>query len=111
MKPLINYDDFAKLDLRVGEVVSVEEVVESEKLMKLVVDFGSEIGQKVIFSGIKKWYTASSVLNKKFIFVVNLEPKKFPFGESYGMILAVDTDKKPLLLNIKKNVTNGSTIK
>ncbi len=111
MKPLINYDDFAKLDLRVGEVIDVTDVTESEKLLKLTVDFGPEIGQKVIFSGIKKWYTASSVLNKKFIFVVNLEPKKFPFGESYGMILAVDTDKKPLLLNIKKNVTNGSTIK
>ncbi len=110
MKPLINYDDFAKLDLRVGEVVSVEEVVESEKLMKLVVDFGSEIGQKVIFSGIKKWYTVASLLNKKFIFCVNLAPKEFKFGQSYGMILGAGETEASLCI-LDKNLENGTAIK
>jgi methionyl-tRNA synthetase len=110
MKPLINFDDFSKLDLRVGEVVDVKDVTDSQKLLRLTVDFGAEIGQKTIFSGIKKWYTAASLINKKYIFIVNLEPKKFPFGESQGMILAIDTDKKPILLNVKKNITNGSAI-
>ena len=110
MKPLITIDDFEKTDLRVGEVVDATDVTESQKLLKLKVDFGPELGIKTIFSGIKKWYTAASLINKKYIFIVNLEPKKFPFGESQGMILAIDTDKKPLLLNVKKNITNGSAI-
>lgn len=117
MKPQITIEDFAKLDLRVGEIVDVTNVTESQKLLKLKVDFGPELGIKTILSGIKKWYTAASLINKKYIFIVNLEPKKFPFGESQGMILAclpagraVDTDKKPILLNVKKNITNGLAI-
>ena len=118
IKPQVTIDDLAKLDLRVGEVIDVKDITDSQKLLELKVNFGEELGIKTIFSGIKKWYTAASLVNKKFLFIVNLEPKKFPFGESQGMILAVDTDKKPfgtaqgkpILLNVKKNVTNGSTI-
>ena len=69
MKSQIDFEDFEKLDLRVGEVREVGEVEGSNKLLKLTVDFGPEIGQKTIFSGIKKWYTADSIKNRKFIFI------------------------------------------
>lgn len=72
----------------------------SEKPLKLQVDFGSEIGPKTIFSGIKKWYTTDSIKDRKFIFVVNLAQKEFKFGISEAVLYSFD-----------KNVTNGSTIK
>ncbi len=90
------------------------DVTESQKLLKLKVDFGLEIGQKTIFSGIKKWYTAASLVNKKFIFIVNLAPRAFKIGEteqmSQGMILAADSNDDVVLLIPDKNAANGSKI-
>lgn len=107
MKPQITIDDLSKLDMRVGEVVAAEEVEESNKLLKLTVDFGDFT--RIIYSGIKKWYTADSLLNKKFIFVVNLAPKEFKFGVSEGMILAAG-DEEAVLYNFDKDIKNGTAI-
>ncbi|MBI3887718.1 hypothetical protein HY310_01470 [Candidatus Microgenomates bacterium] len=93
-----------------GEVVNVEEVEGSEKLFKLTVDFGDELGIKTIFSGIRKWYNTTSLLNKKFIFCVNLAPIEFKFGVSEGMILGAG-DQEASLCILDKELTSGTAIK
>lgn len=90
---MINFDDFAKIDLRVGTILEAEEVEGSEKLIKQIVDFG-ELGKKQVLSGIKKWYKPSQLVGKQFVYVFNLEPRKMMGLDSEGMILATDT-KKP----------------
>ncbi len=114
MKPAINYDDFDKLDIRIGEVREAEEVGGSEKLLKLTVDFGPEIGTKTIYSGIKKWYTPDSLLARKLIFIINLLPKKFKINgqefESEGMIIAADSNNEAVLYNFDKDVLSGSIV-
>ena len=88
MKDEVAFSDFQKLDLRVGRVVSADKVEGSTNLIRLEVDLGKECGVKKILSGIAKWYKPKQLLNKKFIFVVNLAPKKMMGEDSQGMILA-----------------------
>jgi methionyl-tRNA synthetase len=108
MKPIITFDDFAKLDLRVGTVVDCIDVEKSEKLLKLTVDFGEE-GTKTIFSGIKQWYQPDELKDKQFIFVINLEPRKMMNEFSEGMLLATDGEK-PEPLKAISEVPAGTTI-
>jgi methionine--tRNA ligase beta chain len=108
MKPIITYEDFAKLDLRVGTVINCEEKEGSDKLLRLTVDFGEE-GTRNILSGIKKWYKPSDLTGKQFIFVFNLAPRKMMGEDSEGMILAAD-GKKPLPLKPKSKAQNGAKI-
>lgn len=108
MKPVINYDDFAKLDLRVGTVINCEEKEGSEKLLRLTVDFGEE-GKRNILSGIKQWYKPSALIGKQFVFVFNLAPRKMMGEESQGMILAAD-GKKPLPLKPRAKTQPGAKI-
>jgi tRNA-binding protein len=98
-------DDFAKLELRVGEVIEATEVEGSEKLIKQVVDFG-ELGQRQILSGIKKWYKPEQLVGKQFIYIFNLEPRMMMGLESAGMLLATDTDK-PRPIKPTSKVPNG----
>ncbi len=110
MKPIITLEDFAKLDLRVGKVLKVEEKEGSEKLLRLTVDFGEE-GRRNILSGIKQWYKAEELENKQFIFAFNLEPRKMMGEESEGMILAAEGEEKPLPLQPLKETKLGATIR
>ena len=109
MKPTITIEDFAKLDLRVGTVISCEPKEGSVKLLRLHVDFGEE-GKRTILSGIAAWYKAEEMINKQFIFVFNLLPRKMMNEESQGMILAANGEK-PILLIPQEAITNGSTIR
>ena len=108
MKPIITYDDFDKLDLRVGTVINCEEKEGSEKLLRLTVDFGEE-GTRTIFSGIKQWYKPEDLKDKQFVFVFNLAPRKMMDEESQGMLLAADGEK-PLPLKPEENTQNGAKI-
>lgn len=92
MKPLISFDDFAKLDLRVGKITECEEKEGADKLLRLKVDFGEE-GTRTILSGIKEWYKPEDLKGKLFIFILNLEPRVIINEESQGMILAADGEK------------------
>jgi len=69
--PTIKIDDFAKLDIRIGKVVEAKEVEGSDKLLRCVVDFGEELGQRVIFSGIKKWYKPEEIEGKMLPYIIN----------------------------------------
>ena len=108
MKPEINYDDFAKLDLRVGTVVDCVDKEGSEKLLRLTVDFGEE-GTRNILSGIKQWYKPEDIKGKQFVFVFNLAPRKMMGEESEGMILAAD-GKKPNLIKPRSKAESGAQI-
>lgn len=109
MKPIITIEDFAKLDLRVGTVVGCEEKEDSDKLLRLTVDFGEEKTRNIL-SGIKQWYLPSDLIDKQFVFVFNLAPRRMMGEDSEGMILAAEGEKpEPLKPNDK--VKPGATIR
>ncbi|MCS7093698.1 MAG: methionine--tRNA ligase subunit beta [Candidatus Aenigmarchaeota archaeon] len=105
----VSYNDFSKIEMRVGRIVKVEEIEGSQKLYKLTVDFGNE--KKIAVSGIKQYYKPEDLLEKKFIFVTNLERRKIMGVESECMILAVEDGDKVVLIQPEKNVKEGSKIR
>ena len=107
MKDIIDFVDYSKIEVRVGKIVSAEVPEGSNKLIKFSVDFGEYT--KTIFSGIKEWYTPEELVGVKTMWVVNLAPKKTPFGDSEGMLFACDTkDGKPYILKISDDIEAGS---
>lgn len=111
LKPQIPFSDFSKLDLRVGKVIEAEEVEQSEKLIKLKVDLGEDYKVKTIFAGMKGIVKINDLVNKKFIFVANIEPRKMMNEESQGMMLASDFEGKPVLITIQDHVLEGTIIR
>jgi methionyl-tRNA synthetase len=108
-KTEIVYDDFAKLDLRVGTVKACEKVEKADKLLKLTIDLGSET--RTIVSGIALHYKAEEMVGKQVVVVVNLAPRKMKGIESQGMILtAEDSDGKLRLLKPEEAVSAGSSV-
>lgn len=113
---MITYDEFRKVDIRVGTVIKAEIPEWSHWVMKLTVDLGLEIGEKVCFSGIMKFFKPEDFVNKQFPFVINLEPKKVgPEGDfsEVMMIMAVEKDDEetpPVLFKLQKKVPNGSPV-
>lgn len=90
---MINIDDFKKIDIAVGEILSVEKIENSKKLLKLSVNLGEEKPRQII-SGIARYFPdESKLVGKKCMFVANLEPRMINGLESQGMILAVSTDE------------------
>ena len=75
MQNIISYDDFAKVDLRVGKIIKVEDIEGADKLYKLTVDLGKELGKRTVCAGIKKYYSKDELKNKKIIVVANLQPR------------------------------------
>ena len=104
---MISFDEFSKLELRVGTVVEASGVEGSEKLIKQIVDFGDE--KRQILSGIKKWYKPESLIGKQFVYVTNLEPRMMMGLESQGMLLAAG-DEKPAPLKPSKKVKPGTKV-
>lgn len=105
----IVYDDFAKLELRVGTVTACEKVEKADKLLKLTIDLGSET--RTIVSGIALHYMAGEMIGKQVVVVVNLVPRKMKGIESQGMILtAEDKDGKLRLLKPEEAVSPGSPV-
>jgi methionyl-tRNA synthetase len=107
---LINYDDFAKVEFRIGEIKEAQAVEGSEKLIRLVVDFGKELGERIVFSGIKKWYQLEELINKKTVFVINMVPKKIMGEESQAMIFGAENGDDMSILLLDKDLDNGSKV-
>ena len=88
----IEFDDFAKVDLRIAEIVTAEHVEGADKLLKLVLNLGKDkLGQDItrtVFSGIKSAYEPDKLVGMFTVVVANLKPRKMKFGMSEGMILA-----------------------
>jgi methionyl-tRNA synthetase len=110
MEGIITFDDFVKVDLRVGEIKDVEEIEGADKLWKLSVDLGEE--KRTICAGIKEYYSKEELMNKKIIVVVNLAPRKMRGIESQGMLLAASDKehKNVILISPEKDIENGSKI-
>lgn len=108
-KPEITYDDFAKLQFQVGEIISCEAVPKSKKLLCSQVRIGSQVRQ--ILSGIKAWYTPEEMVGKKVMIVTNLKPAKLAGMLSEGMILcAEDAEGNVVLMQPEKDVPAGAEI-
>jgi methionine--tRNA ligase beta chain len=107
----ITIDDFLKLDIRIGKVLTAEKISDSDNLLKLEVDFGNELGKRQIVSGIAKYYAPEYLIKKEFPFVINLEPRVLRGVESQGMIMAASFDRKPVLLPPQEEVPPGTVIK
>jgi len=108
-KTEITYDDFAKMDIRIGTILEAERVPKSDKLLKLKVDDGT--GQRQILSGIAKHFAPEDIIGKQVTFLANLAPRKMMGLESQGMILmAEDRDGSLSLIAPDKTVWNGGTV-
>lgn len=108
-KNTIEFDDFAKVDIRIGTVIEAENVAKSDKLLKLKVDTG--LDKRIILSGISKYYSPEDILNKKVMVLINLSPRKMMGIESEGMLLlAEDSDGKLSLMQPDSDITDGSVV-
>jgi methionyl-tRNA synthetase len=110
-KPLVEFDDFAKIDLRVGVVEAAEFVQGADKLLRLQVHCGKSIQ---VFAGVRKAYEDPSVLiGKRVVVVANLKPRKMKFGMSEGMLLATsaDDDSGLQLALLDDSIKGGWTVR
>jgi methionyl-tRNA synthetase len=109
IKPEIVFDDFAKIDLRVGTITAAEKVEKADKLLKLTIDLGFEV--RTIVSGIALHYKPEEVIGKQVVVVANLAPRKMRGIESNGMILmAEDAEGKLHFVSPDKVIGDGATV-
>ncbi len=108
---MISYDDFAKLEIRIGEIKTVEIVPDADKLLKLTVDFGEEAPRQIV-SGIRTYFEDPEwLVGKKCPFLTNLEPRVIRGLESQGMILAASHEATLGLLFPHQDLPIGTKIK
>jgi len=107
----IAIEDFAKVEMRVGQIKTAERIVGADKLLKLTVDIGSEVRQ--ICAGIAQYYEPESLVGRKVVVVVNLAPRKLRGVESNGMIVAasVGPEGRPVLAAFTEDVEVGARLK
>lgn len=107
---MISFEDFAKVEIRAGRILSAEPVEGSEKLLRLSVDFGEENPRQVL-SGIAKFVSVADLVGETCAFVTNLEPRKIMGLESQAMILAFSGDDFFSLLKVPENVPPGTLVR
>jgi methionyl-tRNA synthetase len=106
----IQYDDFAKLDIRIGLIKAAERIPETDKLIKCTVDMG-ELGERTIVSGIAQWKTPEELVGKRLPYIVNLAPRLLKGVESKGMLLAASDEDGVALLLPERDVLPGTKLK
>ena len=105
----ITFAEFEKIDLRVGKILEVTPVENSKKLLKIIVDFGSEKRQAV--AGLQKYYTPEQLVGKKCVFLLNLQKRMMAGLESQCMVLAAeDAEGNVSVLMPEKDIVEGSKI-
>lgn len=107
-KEYCDFEDFEKLDLRVGKVIECEKVPKSEKLLRFTLEVGSETRQ--ILSGISKYHTPDELIGKNVVFIANFKPRKMMGYESQGMILSAEFDGELTALTTIKDIQSGAEI-
>ncbi len=129
----VNYDEFKKMDMRVGQIMAVEPVPDTDKLLKFQIDFGDMVPEenveggeviegeekkmvpkfRQIVSGIHEFYPEyEKLIGKQVLYIVNLEPRTIKGVESNGMLMAVDgKDGKPVFLTPESEVNPGSKVR
>ncbi len=106
----IQYDDFAKLEIRVGTVVAAELIPDTDKLIKCTVQFG-ELGERTIVSGIAEWKKPEELVGLQLPYIVNLAPRMLRGVESQGMLVAASDENGLALLRPEHAVVNGTRLK
>jgi len=110
MKNQITFEDFAKLDIRIGQITSVEVVEDADKLLRFEFDFGSE--KRQIIAGMRSFFSDLTTLKgKKLPVLCNIEPRTFRGQTSHGMIVAADDNGTPVFLQPEHDLPNGSIVK
>jgi len=105
----ISFQEFQKLDMRVGKVVEANQIPGSQNLIRMIVDFGTEKRQAV--AGLLQWYKPEDLVDKKYAFVLNLQRRKFMGVESQCMILAAEDDNGNVVcLQPERDIAEGSRI-
>ena len=105
----ISFDDFKKLDMKVGEIIEAEKVPNSRNLLKFLVDFGNE--KRLCIAGLVNFYSSDELIGKKFVFLVNLKPRKLMGLKSQCMILAAEDSRgNVVLISPETDINNGSKI-
>lgn len=106
----ISFKEFQELDLRVGKVLEAEQIVGSRNLVKMIIDFGTEKRQAV--AGIAQWYKPEQLIGNEYMFILNLERKKFMGVESQCMIFAAEeSNGNIVLIKPEKEVEAGSPVR
>jgi methionyl-tRNA synthetase C-terminal region/beta chain len=108
LKPEIEYDEFAKVDLRVAKILAAEAVPKSNKLIKLRIDIGEE---RTIVAGIGKDYKPEDLVGKSIVVVANLKPAKLMGVESHGMLLATDSPAGLTLIGFDREAKTGAKVR
>lgn len=108
VKAEISYEDFEKVDLRVGKVLAAEAVPKSSKLLKLKIDVGEE---RTIVAGMAKDYKPEEIVGKNIVCIVNLKPTKLMGVESHGMLLAADTETGLTLVSFDRDPKTGAKVR
>lgn len=110
----IQYDDFARLDIRIGTVVAADLVPDTDKLIRCTVDFGEPpvgAGIRTIVSGVAQWKKPEELVGKQFPYIVNLAPRVLRGIESQGMLLAASDENGVALLLPERPVPPGTRLK
>jgi len=105
----IPYDDFAKLDLRIAKIISVEKIPGKTRIVKGIIDLGDE--KRTVIIGGAEFYQSEDLVGKVVVVVANLEKRKLGGIESEAMLLAADVDNKPYWLTVNEEIPLGSKIK
>jgi methionine--tRNA ligase beta chain len=105
----ISFDDFKRMDMRVGLITNAERLRRSEKLYKILVDLG-DLGTRQTISSLVGYYEPGELVGKRIVFLVNLKPAKFAGEVSQGMLLAAETDGKLALLTTDHEIQQGARI-
>src|SRR4030066_1424269 len=106
----ISFEEFQKLDLRIGKIIEANQIPGSRNLLKMIVDFGDEKRQAV--AGLLQWYKPEDLVGKKCAFILNLQKRKMIGVESQCMIFAAEDDKgNVVVLQPEKDIAEGSRIR
>jgi len=105
----ISFEEFQKLDLRIGKIIEASQIPTSRNLIRMMVDFGTEKRQAV--AGLLQWYKPQDIVGKKCVFILNLQKRKVMGVESQCMILAAEDDEgNVVVLQPEKDIAEGSKV-
>lgn len=106
---MISYEEFKKLEIKIGKIEAAERVEGSDKLLKLQVDLGD--GMRQIVAGIGRFHDPEDIIGHEIVVLANLEHRTLMGFESQGMLLAADTEEGPVLLRPDREVPPGASVK
>ena len=109
MSEMITINDFNRLDIRIGKIITAEQIPKSKKLIKITVDLGNE--RRTLVAGIAETYTPDSLTGKLVPILTNLQPVTLMGVQSNGMILAADMESKAIVLTVDREVTPGTKVR